>query len=318
LLSTFAFVDIFKRSQIRAYIVYHLNRRMHTADDLLHTADAMDVPRSRPWIRKLVKDGLLDQPENHGIAGQRGGRQPATWPPEQFQLFVALLDAMHEGVAYGELCDIPVGIWLDRGPSDVPVRQVRRALRASRRQPSKRAARRTARLLAELFAGGADLSRRDSEELIDAFVGVAITGALDRDALLNAARRVTDPEDVGRTIGPLGPWIGHEGLVFAVEAHLTAWDRLDEFDESTFEAARAIHQQVTAMYRDLQPRLTSDREVGAAFKTLPPEHLRKRACRHVLASLGVIELSRQGAIPNSLTSSDADATRAIGSDDTYP
>jgi hypothetical protein len=258
------------------------------------------MPRSRPWIRTLVRDGLLDVPEIRGIPGHRGGRREGTWPAEQFELFLLLLELLPKGVPRKSLCDVPVGVWLDRGSGHVPVRQVRRALRASRLQPSKRAARDTGRFLAELFAGGHDLNRQDASELIDAFVNVAITGILDRSALLEAARRVIDPENIGREVGPLGPWIGPEGLVYMIQALLTAIERLDQLADDTFEQARSISPQVTTMYADLQPTLAADREVGAVFQEMTPERFGQDVCRSVLLTLGVLELNRQGSIPHSL------------------
>ena len=101
----------------------------YTADDFLRTADAAGMPRKVPWLRSFVRDGLLDQPEKHGLPGQRGGRAPGTWPRTQFQLFLALLDQMQKGVRQtATLCNVPVSIWLYFGPEYVPVRQVRRAL----------------------------------------------------------------------------------------------------------------------------------------------------------------------------------------------
>jgi hypothetical protein len=295
-----------------------LNTPGYTVSDLLQAADAAGVHRSAPWIRTLISDGLLDQPQNHGIPGRRGGRQRATWPAEQFDLFSAELELIRSGVARTELCDIPVSLWLARGPGHVPVRQVRRALHASRRKPSKHAARQTARQLAELFAGGQDLSGRDGEELVAAFVDVATTGILDRDLLLQVARRVIDPEDAGRVIGPLGPWISHEGLVVSIQAHLTALERLDEFEESHFEAARPVCGQVIAMYEDLHPEWAEDPEVGQVFQTVTPEYIRKGACRLVLAVLGTMELSRQGAIPGTLASFEVRAAPAALPDTGIP
>lgn len=268
-----------------------------TADEFLNAAAGLGLQRSLPWIRTLIRDGLLDQPDKHGIEGRRGGRTEATWPESQFQLFLALLDQMSKGVkGTATLCNIPVGFWLYLGPAYVPVRQVRRALHTyggTHRTTSKRAARDTARRIAEHFAGGPDMTRRDREQLIKATVDAASNGSLDRDALITAARTIFDPEHTGRTVGPPGAPLSPEAWVRSIEAHLTALSRLDDFEAGDFEDARLAHQELIASYAERQPEFARDRNVGALHKPVTLEFLFQNACLHTLANLGFQRIARE-------------------------
>jgi hypothetical protein len=239
----------------------------------------------------------LDQPEKHGLPGQRGGRAPGTWPHSQFQLFSALLAQMRQGVRRtATLCNVPVGIWLNFGPDHVPIRQVRRALHtygATYRTTSRRAARETARTVAEQFAGGPDMTRRDREQLTELIVNAATTATFDRDALINSARKIFDPGRTNRTVGPDRAPLSPEAWVRTIEAHLVALDRLDALSDSAFEDARLAHNQHMNTYIELQPRLARNRAVGALHEPVTPEYLLSNACLHTIAVLGFLQLVGQ-------------------------
>ena len=243
------------------------------------------MPRSRPWIRTLVDDGLLDVPEKHGRSGQRGGREDGTWSETQFRLYLAELEQIRQGRGRAELCHLPVRLWLRLGPDRIPVRQIRRALRTySRFSTSKRQARITATQLAKVYSGG-DVTRRGIKDLSDA------SAPFDPDRFHEAARRLIDPENTGRTLGPPGARIGTETHVLVVEAYLTGIAQLDSVDESTFEAVRHLLLQRTQRYTELHPSLVHHREVGDAFATITPQTLLKQPCPYVLMILG--RLSRE-------------------------
>ena len=269
----------------------------YSADDFLHTAAAAGMPRSLPWLRSLITDGLLDQPDKHGLPGQRGGRGPGTWPYNQFQLFLALWEWIRQGIRRtANLCNIPVGVWLYFGPEYVPVRQVRRALHtygAAYRTTSRRAARETARAVAEQFAGGSDMTRPDRDRLTELIVDAATTAKFDSDALINSARQIFDPGHTNRTAGPAVAALSPEAWVRTIEAHLTALDRLDALPESAFEDARLAHLQHMSTYIELQPRLARERDVGALHEPVTLEHLLNNACIHTIAVLGFIQLAGQ-------------------------
>ena len=269
----------------------------YIADDFLRAATTAGVPRSLPWLRSLVRDGLLDVPDKHGIPGHRGGRAPSTWPRTHFQLFLALLEQMQRGVTQtATLCNVPVATWLYFGPEYVPVRQVRRALGrygAQYRATSAHRGRYTARRLAQLFGGGPDMSRRDRDRLVKSIVTFTRSGTLDRDSLIAAARCIFDPEHRGRTVGPDRARLSPEGWVRTIEARLTALDRLDELEESVFGDARLAHHRHLAEYIELQPRFARDRRIGAMFEPVTLEGLSNNACIDTLTILGFLELTRQ-------------------------
>jgi hypothetical protein len=269
----------------------------YTADDFLSAANCAGLPRSKPWLRSLVRDGLLNQPDKHGVSGQRGGRAPGTWPRTQFQLFLALLDQMQKGVRQtATLCNIPVSIWLYFGPEYVPVRQVRRALGtygAQYRTTSARRGRQTALRLALLFGSGPDMSRQDRDRLVGAVVSATRSGTFDRDLLIAAAGRIFDPERRGRTAGPDRARLSPEAWVRTIEARLTALDRVDGLDEQVFEDARLAQDRHLAEYIKLQPGFERDRETGAMFEAVTFEQLVNSACIDTLTILGFLELARE-------------------------
>jgi len=276
----------------------------YRAEDFLSAANSAGMPRSKPWLRSCVRDGLLDQPERHGLPGQRGGRAPGTWPETQFQLFLALLDQMQKGVRQtATLCNVPVSLWLYFGPEYVPVRQVRRALGtygAQYRATSARRGRYTARRLARLFAGGPDMSRRARDQLVEAIVTASRSGRLDRDSLIASVGRIFDPEQRGRTMGPDRARLSPEGWVRTIEARLTALDRLDALEDWAFEDARLAHHRHLAEYVELQPKFARDREIGAMFEPITLEGLFSSACIDTLTIFGFLELARKRSptIPN--------------------
>jgi hypothetical protein len=269
----------------------------YVAEDFLQAANAASVPRSLPWLRTLVRDGLLDEPDKHGVLGQRGGRAPGTWPRAQFQLFLALLVQMQKGVSQtATLCNIPVAVWLYFGSQYVPVRQVRRALGtygAQYRRTSARRGRRTAHHMATLFAGGPDMSRRDRDRLVEATVTASRSGRFDRDLFGAAAARIFDPEDRGRTVGPDGARLTPDAWVRTIEARLTALDRLDALDDGVFEDARLAHHRHLAEYIEQQPTFAREREIGAMFEPVTLQRLFNSACIDALTILGFLELAHE-------------------------
>ena len=106
------------------------SERTYTAADLAADATAAGAPVSTRLITDWVERGLLDRPRRRGLGRGRG--TVATWPENQRQLFLALLDQRRRGVKrLATLCNLPVTIWLDSEGLDleyVPLRQVRRCL----------------------------------------------------------------------------------------------------------------------------------------------------------------------------------------------
>ena len=201
------------------------------------------MPRSRPWIRTLVDDGLLDVPDKHGRPGRRGGREAATWSETQFRLYRKELEQIRHGVGRAELCHLPVRLWVRLGPDEIPVRQIRRALRTySEHSTSKRQARTTAFQLAELYSGG-DVIRRDVKDLMDASV------PYDPDRFRAAVHRLIDPENTGHTLGPPGARIRPDTHPAVIDAYSTGMARLDDVDDGMFETTRHAFLYGIAKYR---------------------------------------------------------------------
>jgi hypothetical protein len=274
-------------------------QRHYVADDFLAAANGCDMPRSLPWLRSLVRDGLLAQPEKRGILGRRGGRALGTWPETQFKLFLILLDQMNKGVrSVAILCNVPVSLWLYFGSEYVPVCQVRRALTtygAHHRTTSADRGRLTARSVARLLAGGPDMTRRDRDRLVEVVVTASRSGAFDRDSFIAAAGRIFDPDQRGRTMGPDRAPVSPEAWARMVEARLTALDRLDAIPEQAFEDARLAHSQGLAGYIQLQPEFARDREVGAMFQPITLNRLFNSACIDTVSILGLLELRESRA-----------------------
>ena len=133
-----------------------------------------------------------------------------------------------------------------------------------------------------------DLSRRVRRALIDAVVTATGGGALDSASLHGAARRAFESERFA------------ELWVRTIEARLAAIERLDSFDDQTFERARSMVNVSAAAYGDQQlGRATSADErrerafeLSLSFQATPALSL--------LTVLGFLELARrQGqTIPN--------------------
>jgi hypothetical protein len=269
----------------------------YTAADLLSEAEGVGIFRTQPWLRTLVKDGLLDYPDKHGVPGRQGGRSPGTWPQPQHQLFLALLAQLQQGVmSAGTLSNLPVASWLYIGPEYVPVRQVRRALGTYAHRhgkASKATASRTARRVAEIFAGGPDMSVRSRRVLREEIVRVASAGRLVDERLLSVARKVFSPDDAPRALGPSGARVTPENWLAGIRAIFTAIDRLDSLDEAAFDDTRIAHHSHMAEYVERQPSFSRDRATGALFEPVTLQYLLSNACLNTLTLLGHRTLQRE-------------------------
>jgi hypothetical protein len=244
------------------------------ADLLAAASKTLEEPRSPEWIRTLIRDGLLDRPQPRGIAGHRGGRRPGTWPESQWLLFGELLAAMRNGADRQTLYNMAIDAWVQRGSEHVPVRQVRRILRtAARHAGSRRAARHTAKLLSDGFAGGpGQMSRSQQKRFIDAFERAVHDGVIDRAALHSPA---FDPD--GIAVG------GPEILIWLIQTGHAVAAKLDTLDDNAFELARRIYHQLAALFH-LAPALLRNQPAPAGI----PEALQANTCALILISLGLI------------------------------
>jgi hypothetical protein len=262
------------------------------ASDLLRLAqDQLGSPRTHHWLRSLIRAGLLNSPQPHGLPGRRGGRAPGTWSQAERRLFGRVLAAMTQGDRRAELCNLIAHAWL-QDPDLVPIGQLRRALRTFRdASRSRRTSRQTALQLAELLAGGPGMSPTARRRFIDAVEAALHGGAIDHDALTSPA---LDPEGVGppSARGVLGP--------IALVATLSAWQAsgkaVEELDEATFDAARILFLQTANRYARLRPHL-ENRPAITASDGRTPGQLSETPCAYLLLTLGLLKLTSQGVCP---------------------
>ena len=271
--------------------------REYTADDLLAAAADAGVTVSGRLITNWVAKGLLDRPRVRGLGRGRG--TVATWPEDQRQLFLALLEQRRGVKRLATLCNLPVTVWLDSEGLDrdyVPLSQVRRCLATwatAYRAGPRRAARHTAELLIEQ-QGMPHISQRARRALIDAVVAATGGGPLDRGSLHDAARRAFDSERFA------GLWLR------TIEARFAAIERLEDIDDETFETARSMVNQAATTYVD--QRLAMPRVPGSVLAVdLRATHFAARrarafevvgelasnTCLSLLTVLGFVQLARE-------------------------
>lgn len=176
--------------------------RLDSSDLLGLAADAGHQATQR-LITDWVSLGLLDRPDGRGLGRGRGKRY--TWPPQQGQLFLAVLEK-HKTVKRPVLANIPVGIWLLFSDGYVPLRQVRRAVNtwanAYGTVSFARAKAGAEQTLLQLYHP--DSEAEDREQLRRLLTQIGRTGTADTNELRYATSRVLDPRRSGVVRGPLG------------------------------------------------------------------------------------------------------------------
>jgi hypothetical protein len=265
----------------------------HTKADLLDAAQAHGTPSTGRLITDWVGLGLLDKPVPRSRG--RGKGVERTWSENQLRLFLVLLDKRREVRHVAALCNVPVMLWLYWGTDYVPVRQVRKALRTYNRPllaTSARAARQNARrVIAQL--GAPNMKRQDKTDLTNAIVTATGGGDFRRDALLDPARRIFDPDNLGRRVGPQGATIRAESWVNVIEAKALAASILDDLDDDLFEQARLQHHAMMAHYVEQQPGFAQDPDIGETFQSPTLDWLANNACDQITTTIGFLELARR-------------------------
>lgn len=95
-----------------------------TAGELVAQAHAAGHETSERLVKDWVRKGLLDRASERGRGYGRGFDR--SWPPEQRDLFLVLLERRAAGAGVRLLANVPVARWLLG--EGIPTRQVRRAL----------------------------------------------------------------------------------------------------------------------------------------------------------------------------------------------
>jgi hypothetical protein len=260
---------------------------------LLDAAQSQGTPATGRLITDWAELGLLDKPAAHGRG--RGKGVERTWPENQLKLFLLVLSKRREVRHVAALCNIPVMLWLYWGVDYVPVRQVRRALKTYNRPllaTSTKAARQNAhRVISQL--GAREMRRQDKTALVNALVAATGGAGFDRDALLAPARRIFDPDDQGRRLGPPGATLSPESWVNVVEAKVVAASILDDLNDDYFEHARLQHYAMMAHYVERQPGFAQHPDVGSIFQTPTLDWLANNACDQITTTIGFLELARR-------------------------
>ena len=272
----------------------------YTKDEMLEAARAAGFSPSGRLLTDWVSLGLLDQATRRGLGRAKGSR--ATWPQQQLNLFLALLEKRPTVSQITPLCNLPVFLWLWFGDEHVPTLQARRALMtwggANLHSRSWRAARTAAMNLAGQFAhSDAD------DEAVERFITViarAIYGApFDAEAVLAAFRDVFDPHRENRSIGPPQVTFRPEYFVALVKARLAALEALRAriVDDQAFEWARTEYQATRREYEQLIPRIAEDPEAVQIFFRKTPagvvlpdttlDDIANHACADLLTMIGI-------------------------------
>jgi hypothetical protein len=275
---------------------------------MLDAAREAGFSASGRLLTDWVSLGLLDQAQRRGLGRGRG--TTATWPREQLELFLLLLQKRREVRRIAALCNAPVAIWLWWGDRYVPTRQARRALEtwadARRLASSWRAARGSAEELVAKLAHP-DASERARDRLIDLIARGAMGKPFHAPEVLAALRRVFDPGDNGRAIGP--PTFTPEYYVALVEWQLAAIAGLRDgaLDDDAFEWARTEYRTSRQEYEAMIPRIAANEEASDLFLkrtavgvVLPPtfEEIVNQSCVDLLTLLGIYlrQLTTDGAM----------------------
>jgi hypothetical protein len=285
----------------------------YTKADLLHAArDAGYAPSAR-LITDWVSVGLLDHPHRRGLG--RGKGISSTWPQAQLDLFLTLLRQRETVTRIATLCNVPVGVWLWWGDHFVPTRQARAALgtwaHMRERADSWRAARETASELVGRFAAP-DASKSAREHVTELIARSAYGHEFNGVEVLAAFRRVFDPRDTGRALGPEGVRFMPEHYIFITEARLRAIHALrrSSIDDEAFEWARREYLTSRREYaHEIAPKIAADPQAASVFFTrwkdsilLPDttlDQVLSQACVDLLTVLGIYLNYRQPHPPPS-------------------
>jgi hypothetical protein len=271
--------------------------RRVTAAELLALAARHGLRASRRLITDWVSLGLLDRPYHPGLGRSRGSEQ-GTWSLAQAQLFIDLLALRQRPQNpikhVAALTNVPVAGWLwMNDDSDVPLRQVRRALATwcgknrSRAGASKAQARKVARAIAEQV-DNPQASARDRNELRRLLETMVHEQRFDPEPVRVAVERVFDPRGVERQIGPKEAKVAAATYARLLEAQATGYLHLETFSDQEFEDARLIYLHSRPDYAAQQPRLASDPQRGLLrFEEPTPNDILNNACRDLLLLLGM-------------------------------
>jgi hypothetical protein len=286
-----------------------------TREELLAAATARGFRASARLISDWVELGLLDRPTRRGLGRGRGSL--ATWPENQVQLFLQLLDQRSKGARrVPTLCNLPVGLWLHFGDDYAPPRQVRRAL-------STWAAKGTAGTY-----GSGRAAEQSASDIIGWLSGGAVT-SVEHEALARALGLITyqiataqryehsDLIDVvSRAIAAANPSVPAtdlaEGFARGLASRVKAISRLSTIPDEVFVAARANVAMAELEYAVRQPQLAGQPVVGHVYDARDWNQRFNHACSNLLTHLGYLLLANEATDQSNAEGTPATAATARG------
>jgi hypothetical protein len=261
--------------------------------------------------QRLIKDwvglGLLDRADRRGRGRGRGVE--ASWPQNQKDLLLALLDKRRGVSRVTTLCNLPVAVWLWWGDEYVPSWQALRALTTwagANAHASWQRACWTAEQLVGRFIGG-DVASAERERVVQLIARMAHGQPFDAEAVKTALAGILDRR---WNEGPPAMRITPDGYVFLTQARLTAvtWLRDKSVETSALTWARTEYVASRQEYEQLLPKLVEadpDRAAllrpaagdGTILLPTTVDELFNNACIDLLTLLGIyllgVERGRQ-------------------------
>jgi hypothetical protein len=272
---------------------------IYTAEALVKDARAAGFEATGRLIADWVELGLLDRPARRPL-GRGRGSEKAVWPETQKGLLLTLLLLRPSVSRIAPLANVPVWTWLAFGEEWVPIRQARRALGTwcghhhVRPGTSATEAKRMARQFMETVVQP-HTHPHDRGALRRIVEDSLTTMTFNRDEFRDAVRRVFDPKNEGRTIGPAGAPLTTDVVVGGIEARFVALQNLDEFTDDEYGHARLVYLTTKEMYADEWQTLASDPETGHMHPAMTLDREVNRACYDLLSILGLNFISPEGA-----------------------
>jgi hypothetical protein len=237
----------------------------YTRDDLLAAArEAGHAPSSR-LVTDWVALGLLDKPTKRGLG--RGLGTIATWPQQQRNLFLLLLEKRRDLKGITPLYNLPVALWAYFGDAYAPLRQARLAhanwAGASTHTRSMRTARQNARsLLDQIIDPQAPRSARAPLE--EHIARIASGAEFDRDGLLSDFTREVQKRPPSTPARHPLLRISPEIIVDRIDAWRRALPLLTSLDDDFYRFARTTLVQSDEQYNQLASDLQRDPRSTAA------------------------------------------------------
>lgn len=272
-----------------AAILAKLDDGPYRVEDLLATARSHGLQATSRLVYDWISKGLLDHPNRRNVKGN-----VSTLSREQAVLFLSLLELRSLGKRkqIGNLCNLPVALWLWVGDDFVSRDQARRALQtwteAYLNHPQHVLRRSTERLLPLLDP---DQKARGRRAFMTAWTRVhnlvrntKSLASVDWHELESIAQRLMYPRKTDRLDGD--GQLAAQQLVRTVRGLYEAVVGLDTADDSLLEWGRFMVTKVTTFYHLMYPMLSANQEFGQMLPRPEPSQLIWDACYDTMLWIG--------------------------------